>query len=91
MISQFASLATKVVGQNYHRFKSNGISKDLEIASGPSRVALKCNNLLGDPPPPPPFLETSLKHVRCPGIICDLATPLLEGHVTALHDIQEDT
>ena len=89
MTSQFASLATQVVGRNYHRFKSNGISKDLEIASGPSRVALKCNNLQGIPPPP--FLESSLKHVQCPGIICDLVTLLLEGHVTALHDIQEDT
>ena len=83
MTSQFASLATKVVGRNYHRFKSNGISKDLEIASGPSQVALKCNNLLWDPPP---FLESSLKHVWCSGIICDLAMPLLEGHVTALQD-----
>ena len=80
-----------VVGQNYHRFESNGISKYLELASGQHPVALKCINLLGEHAPPPPSQESSLKCVWCPGIVCDLATPLLEGHVTALHYIQEDT
>ena len=65
---------SKVVGWNYHQFESNGISKDLDVASGPSPGALKCNNLLGPPG------ESSLKCVHCPGIICDLATPLLECH-----------
>ena len=74
MTSMFVSLATKVVGRNYHQFESNGISKDLDVASGPSPGTLKCNNLLGPPG------ESSLKCVRCPGIICDLATPLLECH-----------
>ena len=79
MTSLFVSLATKVVGRNYHRFESNGISKDLELASGQHPVALKCINLLGEHAPPPPSQESSLKCVWCPGIVCDLATPLLEG------------
>ena len=53
MTSLFASLATKVVGRNYHEFESNGISKDLELASGPHPMALKCNNLLGEHAPHP--------------------------------------